>query len=570
MRPNPIPLTAVLSFLCISSIAQQQDPYLLQLNTGSFVPEKNITTEKIDTLNLRASRSAGKTFTIIQFESIPTEDDRKQLQQAGIELLDYIPNNAYTATISGSLNITLLKQVKARAIVYPTPEQKMQPDLAKGYFPSWSVKVTGTLDVWISFPKTFSFETVSSELKKKNFDIISTTFKSYRVIALRISTQRIQELASLPYIEYVQPAPHEDQSLNHQSIPNARANVLNSDIPGGRNLKGDSVVIGIGDDADPLQHIDFTGRLIDRSAVSGNFHGVHVTGIAAGAGLVRERFKGYAPKATIVSQLFSNIYAFAPEYVQDYGMVITNNSYGNIVNDCNYHGTYDLYSRILDQQAIDLPELQQVFAAGNSGSNNCSPYPPGFRTVLGSYQSAKNVISVGNTSELRVINSSSSKGPVRDGRIKPEITAQGSRVFSTTPINSYGFNTGTSMSSPAVAGGLALLYQRYRQLHSGANPKNALMKALICNGGTDLGNTGPDFTYGFGWMNLLRSVQMLENNNYYDSSISTGATKSQIITVPANTAQLKVMLYWNDPPAAALASKTLVNDLDLQVIGIAS
>ncbi len=63
--------------------------------------------------------------------------------------------------------------------------------------------------------------------------------------------------------------------------------------------------------------------------------------------------------------------------------------------------------------------------------------------------------------------------------------------------------TGTSMSSPAVSGGLALLYQRYRQLHSGANPKNGLMKALICNGGTDLGNTGPDFTYGFGWMNLV-------------------------------------------------------------------
>ena len=126
------------------------------------------------------------------------------------------------------------------------------------------------------------------------------------------------------------------------------------------------------------------------------------------------------------------------------------------------------------------------------------------------------------------------------------------------------------MASPAVAGGLALLYQRYKQLHSGTNPKNALMKALLCNGGTDKGNAGPDFSYGFGWMNLLRSVEMLEANNYYDDSLANGNNHSHNITVPANTAQLKVMLYWNDPAAAVFASKTLVNDLDLKVIGIAS
>ncbi|MFI5133000.1 MAG: S8 family serine peptidase [Chitinophagales bacterium] len=569
MKPNPIPLIAVLSFFCVKSIAQKQEPSLL-LNSGAFIPEKNITAEKIDIFNRGAFRAEGKSFAIIQFENIPTDAERKQLQQAGIELLDYIPDNAYTVTISGSLNTTVLQQVKARAVVNLTAEQKMQPDLARGIFPVWAVQSAGTVDVWISFPKTFSYETVSTELKQQNFDIISTSFKDYRIIALRISVLRVNELAMLPFIEYVQPAPHEDQSLNHQSVPNARANVLNSSLPGGRNLRGDSVTIGIGDDSNPLQHIDFTGRLINHSAVAGNFHGVHVIGIASGGGIVRERFKGYAPKATIVTQLFSNIWAYAPAYVQDYGMVITNNSYGNIVNDCNYSGVYDLYSRILDQQAFDMPELQQVFAAGNSGTNNCSPYPLGFKTVLGSYQSAKNVISVGNTTELSVISSGSSKGPVKDGRIKPEITAQGTKVFSTFPGNSYGFNSGTSMASPAVSGGLALLYQRYKQLHSGANPKNALMKALICNGGTDLGNTGPDFSYGFGWMNLLRSVQMLESNNYYDSTIANGVTKSQSIIVPANTAQLKVMLYWNDPPAAVMASHTLVNDLDLKVIGIAS
>ena len=68
------------------------------------------------------------------------------------------------------------------------------------------------------------------------------------------------------------------------------------------------------------------------------------------------------------------------------------------------------------------------------------------------------------------------------------------------------------------------------------------MKALLCNGATDIGNSGPDYFYGFGWMNLLRSVKMVENNNYINDSVANGAIKTNSINVPANTAQLKVSL----------------------------
>jgi Subtilase family/Secretion system C-terminal sorting domain len=567
MRPNPIPLIASLLFASLAAIAQKDSTFPLLLKSGSFIPERNISALSIEQYDRKANRIDGKIFSVIQFEHIPTLEERKELSSAGIELLQYIPGNAYSVSIKNNLSAILLQKVKARSIIDLKPEQKMHPLLAKGIIPAWSVKLQGTVDVWISYSKALSFEILSKALNERNFTIISTVYKNYNVIALRIGIQRISELASLPFIDYVQPAPHEDQTLTDISRIDVRANVLNAPLSvGGRNLKGDGVVIGIGDNSDPQTHIDFNRRLIDRAAATYAYHGTHVHGIAGGGGIVNELNTGFAPKATLISQVFNGVFTNAPAYVQDYGMVITNNSYGAITGDCSYTGLYDLYSRILDQQAFDFPNLQNVFAAGNSGYDDCPPYPIGFKTVLGSYQSAKNVLTVGNTYGDGTLFPQSSRGPVQDGRIKPEIVTNGSFVQSTvSPGSSYGNNTGTSMAAPAAAGGLALLYQRYRQLNGGANPKSGLMKALVCNGGRDLGNDGPDYSHGFGWMNLERSVDMMENNHYFISTLTNGNNNTHNIIIPANTAQLNVMLYWNDPAAAVFAAHTLVNDLDLEV-----
>jgi Subtilase family/Secretion system C-terminal sorting domain len=567
MRSNPIPLITVCLLLSLSSLAQPDSRYNISLQSGNIIPEKNITAEKLDQFNRTALRSSGQTFAIIQFEQIPGPNERLKLSQQGIELLDYIPNNAYTVTITGTLNTDLLTQVKARSVISLSANQKIQSQLAKGNYPSWAVKSPGTIDVWISFPRSFSFETVQQELQNKGFDISSAQNKNYRVIALRVAVTRLDELALLPCIEFVQAIPAEDKELNYNSMFASRANALKAPIAsGGKNLNGQGVVVGVGEDGDMQTHLDFSGRLINRAGEIPRNHASHVGGTIGGAGIIHELYAGYAPKSTLIGQVFSNIITNAPAYVQDNGMVITNNSYGSVVDDCAFNGLYDLTARILDQQAFDLPELQHVFAAGNDGFRNCSPYPVGFKTVLGGYQSAKNVLTVGSTDYNRDVSVFSSRGPVKDGRLKPEIMSMGEFVASTWTNNLYSYNNGTSMAAPGVSGGLALLVQRYRQLHAGLNPKSGLMKAFICNGADDRGNAGPDFKYGLGSMNLLRPVKMMEDVTYFNTTVTQGSTNTHSITVPSNTAQLKVLLYWQDPPAAVMANKTLVNDLDLEVI----
>ncbi len=563
MKPQ-LKLIFAIFALSFNTAFSQQD-FTVEFKHGSFLPEANTRQTYIDSFNVQYLQS-GKQFAIFQFYNTPSQIDRNTLLAGNIEILEFISNKTYTVSISGPLSAVFLNRVGVRSVFMPQPEMKMDAFLANKIYPSWAVKNEGTIETLISFPKTFSLQQVSAELNKRNLRISNSDYQAYRILGVSLGIAQIQELAAQPFVEYMQVAPPPDQPLNNSSISGSRANVLNTSVAdGGRGLNGDGVVIGVGDNADVQTHFDFYGRNINRSPGVAGGHGHHVAGTAGGAGNINELHKGYASKSTIITQAFSGILRNAGVYIQDHGMVITNNSYGNVI-DCEYNGFYDLLSKAVDQMAIDYPYLSNVFASGNSGHITCPPFLPGFRTVLGSYQSAKNSIVVGATTDSGEVAFFSSRGPVMDGRMKPEITAMGLSVISAWPTNGYSYNNGTSMAAPGVSGGLALLYQRYRQLHGGSDPKNGLMKAILSNGATDRGNTGPDYKNGFGWMNLLRSVQMIENNWFIENDVADGGQENHVVNVPANTAQLKVLLYWNDPAGSLLSNKALVNDLDLSVV----
>ncbi len=87
----------------------------------------------------------------------------------------------------------------------------------------------------------------------------------------------------------------------------------------------------------------------------------------------------------------------------------------------------------------------------------------------------------------------------------------------------------------------------------------------MLNTAEDLGNAGPDFKFGWGRVNAFRAVTTLEDNRYMTDVISQGGTNNHTITVPANTQQLRVMLYWCDVEGDPLAAKSLVNDLNMLV-----
>ncbi|MBV9496937.1 MAG: S8 family serine peptidase, partial [Acidobacteria bacterium] len=77
--------------------------------------------------------------------------------------------------------------------------------------------------------------------------------------------------------------------------------------------------------------------------------------------------------------------------------------------------------------------------------------------------SAKNVLAVGSVNDNRTITDYSSRGPARDGRVKPDLVANGASVLSTWPANAYGTMDGTSMASPVVTGTSALMIEQWKK-----------------------------------------------------------------------------------------------------------
>ena len=194
---------------------------------------------------------------------------------------------------------------------------------------------------------------------------------------------------------------------------------------------------------------------------------------------------------------------------------------------------------------------------------------------VGLISSAKNVLTVGAVSSDTFIADFSSRGPTRDGRVKPEIVARGVSVYSTSVSGSYTTKSGTSMSTPAVTGTAALLTQQWRRTNAGANPRPDVLKSILLAGTVDLGNPGPDYIYGFGLMDAKASADLIIANGSNGQRVKTGelaqgATYEVPVTI-STPQKLRVVLNWIDPEVLIFASddfatSALVNDLDVKIV----
>lgn len=501
----------------------------------------------------------GRYYRVLQFDHLLSNDEIQKLTRDGLEILEYIPDLHYLVSINAAGLHYRTKFNGLLATYSLSKNYKLSGQLLYG---NSCIKEGNKSLVVVKYMKDVEASKIQQELIQHK--IVTDRFYAYNnVFYVKVSEQELEWLSQQPWAEFLdcESAPGEPEDREGRSMH--RVNMIAANTKEQLFLKGNGVKVMVRDDGFVGPHIDFQGRIHEDVRDDAGTHGDGVSGILTGAGNYDPVIEGMAPGAELY------IINYQPDFLDktlDYhlneGVVITNTSYSN---GCNMG--YTIEAQVVDKQIFENPELLHVFSAGNSNGADCG-YGAGnqWGNVTGGHKIGKNVLTTANLRMDGTLETSSSRGPAKDGRLKPEISARGTDELSTAPDNSTQVFGGTSAAAPGVSGVCALLYEAYKKLHNGQNPESALIKAAIMNTATDIGVPGPDYQFGFGVIDAYKAYKLISENRYQKHRILNGETQEYSIDIGNGNIFAKFMIYWAEPEASLLASKALINDLDLEVV----
>ena len=205
-------------------------------------------------------------------------------------------------------------------------------------------------------------------------------------------------------------------------------------------------------------------------------HGTHVAGIIAakrgnniGMNGVANNVKIMAIRAVPDGDEYDKDIALGIRYAVDNGAKIINTSFGKYYSP-NPEFVFDALKYAASKDVLI------VNAAGNEGLDlDTKMVYPNDQTPQNSSEIVNNVLTVG------ALNYEYGSGLVADfsnyGKSNVDVFAPGTKIWSTTPNNTYEYLQGTSMAAPAVAGVAAVIRSYYPKLSA------AQVKQIIMNSG---------------------------------------------------------------------------------------
>jgi hypothetical protein len=546
------------------SLAAENQKITLTLSSGSYSLEIPAAEQAL-VIPKQTLEFDGNFFCVLHFSEVPSPSLLKQLEKEGLTIQTYLALKTYTVSLPSKMYMAILKNAKVDGLFTILPEYKMHKELfvalQKKEFPAFAKNQKEEIGITFSAFTLANHKSIVAKLKSKNYLITYQNKNSHRY-TVWLAENEITNLLDLPFVSNAELVDEPGKPEYIEDRSSHRGNWMSQDFAWGKQYNGNDVAVMLQDDGMIGPHIDYTGRIREQFITFNNGnHGDHCGGIIMGGGNKDPQTKGMGWGADLYVyeaapyQGFDSIY---DHYITK-KIVISSTSYSD---GCN--AGYTTLAQTLDQQIFDMPDLIHVFSGGNTGTSDCDyGAGAGWGNVTGGHKHSKNSIAVANLDYIDQANSSSSRGPAYDGRLKPEISAVGTNVYSTVNDHTYENKTGTSMSCPGISGTFAGLYQAYKDLNNGSNPLSGLMKAIMMNTADDLGNPGPDFIYGYGRVNARKAITSIEQNNFLIDSLSNGNNNVHSITVPPGTGRLKIMLYWHDVPAAVSAASALVNNLNM-------
>ena len=615
-----VPLLTVFLIISINlAIGQELTPdnFEIKLKSRNYTPIEGISLESVVT-----GSEGGRVHVLIQFKTIPNQSVKRALSNAGIMLLNYIPNNAWFASVPTDLIPDIPALSTVRWIGRILPEDKISPSIKEKGIGERGRTEDGKVKLVIKYFKDVSGEELKNKLLKDGITVLGETPLA-NSITISISEEKISNLAREDSIRWIGPVPPPTRGESYR----IRSHVQSGDAQSLLGLSGNGVTVGMFENSHAyIDHPDLSGRAsIGDPADPDNWtwHATMVAGVIGGDGTDTYNYRGMAPSVDIYTYDYSIGATTSGEH-QDFlndiqsainidQIDIANNSWGSQGCDDFAYGQYEGLCPSLDSAVrgdYGRP-ITVVFSAGNERygcgeewdddnnrpqdqhciSENDAPYS-NYKT-LNHPKSAKNIIAVGAIDSYNnKMSTYSSWGPTEDGRIKPEIVASGhhngvdmSGVTQALVGTSmywaayyppddfmYGWFGLTSCAAAAASGCIALLLEDYRtQFPASDDPLPSTVKALLIHTAQDLDddtswyNKGPDYASGYGLLQIKDAIDLMRTGSFREDRVDQNDWMYYSFSVPQGAEAVKVTLVWDDPPAAENAASADVNDLDLVV-----
>lgn len=316
-------------------------------------------------------------------------------------------------------------------------------------------------------------------------------------------------------------------------------------------IDGSGINISFKEGMYDMKDLDLLGKTISGSLIGSpvTTHATIMASLALGNGNSFIRGMGVAPSAKLAFSSFANLMPDAIENLRALNIRLQNHSYGTDLDN-----VYGIEAAAYDKQIYETDTIVHVFSAGNKGTS--TPGSGSYKdltakaNLTGNFKQAKNLLVIGGINRDNLSETLSSRGPAYDGRVKPELVALG--------------EDGTSGSAAVTSGSVALLEQYYLN-KNGKSPSAALIRAILINTADDLGNPQVDYTYGYGKVNVYQALKTLDENRFLGNEVQSNQDLVIPLSIPANVAEVKATITWNDPPAVVNAAQSLVNRLEMNI-----